>query len=81
MKEERLFHEKQGEDRHSETRTQGSYGRRAKEDTVLLEASFEPANEYDLWVKNGVFYGREAALQKASRQLREGGKTKLFYDT
>ena len=47
-------------------------GINAKENSTLLEASFEPLEEnYGLlWEKNGVCYGRQAALQKALRKLR-----------
>lgn len=44
---------------------------RDKEDSTLVEASFEPTEGEDLWMKNGVYYGREAALQIAWRTLRE----------
>jgi hypothetical protein len=44
---------------------------RDKEDSTLVEASFEPTEGEDLWMKNGVYYGREAALQIAWRKLRE----------
>ena len=44
----------------------------ARENRILLEASFEPLeNEGMLWEKNGVCYGRRAALQKALRTLHE----------
>ena len=48
-------------------------GIRVKENSTLLEASFEPLAEDDglLWEKNGVCYGRQAALQKALRKLHE----------
>ena len=38
---------------------------RDKEDSTLVEASFEPTEVEDLWMRNGVYYGREAALQIA----------------
>jgi hypothetical protein len=52
----------------------------AKEKSAMLEASFEPLAEDDgvLWEKNGVCYGREAALQEALRQLREEGGASRF---
>ena len=35
-----------------------------EEDALLFEGGFEPAGSSDLlWVKDGVCYGREAALQ------------------
>jgi len=45
---------------------------REKEESALLGARFEPV-EYEgiLWEKDGVYYGREAALQQALRKLRE----------
>ena len=52
----------------------------AKEKSALLEASFEPLAEDDglLWEKNGVCYGRQAALQKALRKLHEEDGVYLF---
>ena len=46
----------------------------AKEILDLLEAAgFKPIEDDDsLWSKDGVYYGREAALQQAWRKLREG---------
>ena len=58
-----------GERRHS--REHEGEEHRDKEDSALVEASFEPTEGDDLWMKNGVYYGREAALQKAWRKLRE----------
>ena len=56
-----------------------SVGIRAKEESTLLEASFEPlAEDGILWEKNGVLYGREAALQKALRKLHEEDGVYLF---
>jgi len=48
--------------------------RRAKGGTAQLrEAGFEPVGEEGLlWERDGVCYGREAASQKAWRDLREG---------
>ena len=48
-------------------------GINAKEKSALLEASFEPLAEDDglLWEKNGVCYGRQAALQESLRKLHE----------
>ena len=53
---------------------------RNKEDSALFEASFKPAGG-DLWIKNSVCYGREAALQKALRKLHEGCNDNVFNDT
>jgi hypothetical protein len=38
-----------------------------EEDALLFEGGFEPAGSVLLWVKDGVCYGREAALQTARR--------------
>jgi hypothetical protein len=54
-------------------------GINAKENSTLLEASFKPlAEDGILWEKNGVCYGREAALQKALRKLHEEDGVYLF---
>jgi hypothetical protein len=45
----------------------------AKEETALLEAGFKPIEDGSLWEKDGVYYGREAAVQEALRKLSEGG--------
>ena len=51
----------------------------AKENSTLLEASFEALEEDGtLWQKNGVCYGRRAALQKALRKLHEEEAVYLF---
>jgi hypothetical protein len=50
----------------------------AKEEGALLEAGFEPLENTLLWEKNGVWYGRQAALQKALRKLREEDDVYLF---
>jgi hypothetical protein len=41
-----------------------------REDSVLLAEGFEPA-EGDLWRREGIYYGREAALQYAHSSLRQ----------
>ena len=41
-----------------------------REDSVLLAEGFEPA-EGDLWRREGIYYGREAALQVAHSSLRQ----------
>ena len=52
---------------------------KAKETSALLEASFEPLEEEGLlWEKKGVYYGRQAALQAALRELREQEGVYLF---
>ena len=43
---------------------------RKREDSVLLAEGFEPA-EGDLWRREGIYYGREAALQYAHSSLRQ----------
>jgi hypothetical protein len=42
---------------------------RTEENSILAQAGFEPTEEDALWRRQGVWYGREAALQTA---LREG---------
>ena len=44
---------------------------RAQEDSVLAKVGFELEQEGDLWSRNGVLFGRKAALQSALRELRE----------
>jgi hypothetical protein len=68
-----------GEGRHHREHEGAEY--RDKEDYALVGASFEPTEGEDLWTKNGVFYGREAALQEAWRKLRESGNGNLFDET
>jgi hypothetical protein len=54
-------------------------GIRAKEEHALLKASFEPLeNKGILWEKNGVCYGRQAALQETLRKLHEEEGVYLF---
>ncbi len=43
----------------------------AQEESVLIEASFEPLGDKMFWEKDGVCYSRQAALQKALRKLQE----------
>jgi hypothetical protein len=51
----------------------------AKEESTLLGASFEALEDDGiLWEKNGVWYGRQAALQKALRKLHEEDGVYLF---
>jgi hypothetical protein len=47
----------------------------AKEEIALLEASFKPIEDGSLWEKDGVYYGREAAVQEAQLKLSEGETT------
>jgi hypothetical protein len=52
---------------------------RAKEESTLLEASFELLDDAGLlWEKNGIYYGRQAALQKTLRELQEDDGAYLF---
>ena len=44
---------------------------RAKEDSVLIEARFEPTENRLVWKRRGVWFGREAALQAAFRERRD----------
>jgi hypothetical protein len=46
---------------------------REKEDLLLLDLGFEPAGE-DLWRRDGIHFGREAALQRGQRELLERGE-------
>ena len=41
---------------------------RKAQDSVLLAEGFEPAGG-DLWRRDGIYYGREAALQEAHSSL------------
>jgi hypothetical protein len=40
---------------------------REEEDALLLEDGFEPVESGLLWLKECVYYGREAALQEARK--------------
>jgi len=52
---------------------------KAKEESALLEVGFEPLEDDRLlWEKNGVCYGRQAALQKACSALLEEEGFYLF---
>jgi hypothetical protein len=54
-------------------------GINAKENSILLEASFDPLEDDGmLWEKNGVCYGRQAALQKTLRERHEEEGVYLF---
>jgi hypothetical protein len=49
---------------------------RQEEDAMLIAAGFKPVDPRNgrLWVKgDGVYYGREAALQGVKQKQREGG--------
>jgi hypothetical protein len=45
---------------------QGYKQRRERENSMLLRAGYEPVGD-NLWKKEGVIFGREAALQYARR--------------
>jgi hypothetical protein len=49
------------------------------ENQALLTTGFEPTHEDDLWKKDGVWFGRNAALQKA-RQALHANNGKDVYD-
>ena len=51
--------------------------RREKEDLLLLELGFEPAGE-DLWRRDGIPFGREAAWQRGQRELLERGEYDVY---
>jgi hypothetical protein len=48
-----------------------------KEDSILRAAGFEPTDG-GIWQKNGVLFGREAALQCARHELRDSGEPNHF---
>jgi len=51
--------------------TRHSYGHRYQENDILLAAGFKRTEHILVWEKDGVCYGREAALKQAWRaQLR-----------
>ena len=43
-----------------------------KDDLLLLYVGFEPAGE-DLWTRDDIHFGREAALQRVHHELLERG--------
>jgi len=47
---------------------------RKREDSVLLAEGFEPAGG-DLWRRDGIYFGREAALQDAHSSLLQYRRT------
>jgi hypothetical protein len=51
--------------------------RRKKEDLLLLDVGFEPAGE-DLWRRDGIHFGREAALQSGECELLERGEYDVY---
>ena len=52
---------------HPEDRSYGAERLRQEEDALLEAGGFEQEVGAELWAKEGVCYGREAALQKARR--------------
>ena len=50
-----------------------------RENQLLVAAGFESTDEEeDLWSKDGVWYGRNAALQSAQRTLRASIGREVF---
>jgi hypothetical protein len=52
---------------------------RKAQDSVLLAEGFEPAGG-DLWRREGIYYGREAALQYAHSSLRQQAVREAYDD-
>ncbi len=48
-----------------------------EQDSVLLVEGFEPVGS-DLWRRDGTYFGREAALQKAQSGLLQRGGYALY---
>ena len=51
-------------------RVQQSCAHRYRENGTLLTAGFKRTGHGLLWERDGVYYGREAALQKARQEQR-----------
>ena len=50
-----------------------------RENQALIAVGFESTGEEDdLWTKDGVWFGRRAALQSAQRSLRESTGRDIF---
>jgi hypothetical protein len=50
-----------------------------RENQALIAVGFESTGEEDdLWTKDGVWFGRRAALQSARRSLRESTGREIF---
>jgi hypothetical protein len=47
-----------------------------RENFALVAAGFEPNEEGTMWRKDGVWFGREAALHSARKQLTENTTAK-----
>jgi hypothetical protein len=53
--------------------------RTERENQALIAVGFESTGEEDdLWTKDGVWFGRRAALQSARRSLRESTGRGIF---
>jgi hypothetical protein len=53
--------------------------RTERENQALIAVDFESTGEEDdLWTKDGVWFGRNAALQSARRSLRESTGREFF---
>jgi len=53
--------------------------RTERENQALIAAGFESTDqEDDLWTKDGVWFGRRAALQSARQTLRESTGREIF---
>lgn len=48
------------------------------ESQALLTTGFEPTHEDDLWKKDGVWFGRNAALQKARQAICANNEKDVF---
>jgi hypothetical protein len=62
---------KQGDTRRRSRRSSHKIRAKQEEYSALIGAGFEPTNDEDLWKKGGVWFGKEAALQRAWQELRE----------
>ena len=57
----------------------GAKQRTERENQALIAVGFESTGEEDdLWIKDGVWFGRRAALQSARRSLRESTGREIF---
>jgi hypothetical protein len=57
----------------------GAKQRTQKENQLLVAAGFESTDEADdLWIKDDVWFGRNAALQSARRTLRTNTGREVF---
>lgn len=51
-----------------------------EQDSMLLAEGFEPVGS-DLWRRDGTYFGREAAMQKAQSGLLQRGGYSLYDQT